>query len=78
MAGPVASSSPASDLSLLPSYLREDPKEAAEALAGKLLQHLSLDKNNARQLVVLARALSKKEALVIVDGPQVTSHGCCS
>ncbi len=71
-AGPAASSSPAPDLSLLPSYLREDPGQAAEALAGELLRRLSLDKENAHQLVLLARALSMKE------DPQVCFPWLCS
>ena len=45
--------------SLLPSYLREDPAEEAAALARQLLTLLGLSQAQARQLLLLARALSR-------------------
>ena len=45
----------------MPSYLREDPHEAAVALARRLMELSGLDRERAQQLAVLARALSKSE-----------------
>lgn len=50
--------------SLLPSYLREDPRGTAAALARQLTDLMGLDQEHARQLVMLARALSKIEGQV--------------
>ena len=45
----------------LPSYLRDDPKEEAAALAQRLMQRAGLDQAQAQQLAILARALSRGE-----------------